>query len=250
MVFRFLSSGESHGRCLTAILEGIPSGFKLRHEDINLQLSKRQQGYGRGDRMKIEQDKVIITSGIRHGITTGAPITLTIENKDWENWQTAMSIHPVDTNNAEIQAIIAQKSISYVRPGHADLAGALKYNHKDIRNVLERSSARETAIRVAVGAVAASVLSEFNVDIFSHILSIGNVSADISTCSSYNIIKEFSEKSDLRCADYSAALGMKKIIDEAKESGDTLGGIFEVVALNVPVRDWVVMFTGIKDWMA
>ena len=236
MVFRFLTSGESHGKCLTAIIEGIPAGFKLRAEDINFQLNRRQQGYGRGDRMKIEQDKVIINSGIRHGITTGAPICLVVENKDWENWQTAMSVDPVDTNNPEVMGLIAQKTITHVRPGHADLAGVLKYNHNDVRNVLERSSARETAVRVAVGAVAAIILKNFNIEIFSHVLKIGTVMVDSGTYSdNYDIVKEFSEKSELRCADYGAELSMKKLIDEAKEAGDTLGGIFEMVALNVPV---------------
>ena len=236
MVFRFLTSGESHGKCLTAIIEGVPSGIKLKAEDINVQLQLRQQGYGRGDRMKIEQDKVIINSGIRHGITTGAPICLVVENKDWENWQTAMSVNPVDMDNPEIMRIIAEKKITHVRPGHADLAGVLKYNHHDVRNVLERSSARETAIRVAVGAAASIILKNFNIEIFSHILKIGSIASDNSTYSdNYQIIREFSEKSELRCADYGASLSMKKIIDEAKQSGDTLGGIFEIVALNVPV---------------
>ena len=224
MVFRFLTSGESHGKCLTAIIEGIPAGIKFKTEDINSQLNRRQQGYGRGDRMKIEQDKVVINSGIRHGLTTGAPICIVIENKDWENWQTAMSANPVDMNNPEVQGLIAQKKITHVRPGHADLAGVLKYNHNDVRNVLERSSARETAIRVAVGAVAAMILKNFNMEIFSHVIKIGSVGSDTKNYSdNYNIIKEFAEKSDLRCADYAASLSMKKLIDEAKEAGDTLG---------------------------
>ena len=169
MTFRFLTSGESHGRCLVAIIEGIPSGFKLKADDIDKQLIRRQQGYGRGDRMKIEQDKVIINSGVRHGITTGAPICLEIDNKDWENWQIPMSPSPVDPGNAYVSDLITQKKITHVRPGHADLAGALKYNHHDVRNVLERSSARETAARVAVGAVAASILENFKIEIFSHV---------------------------------------------------------------------------------
>jgi len=236
MVFRFLTSGESHGKCLTAIIEGIPAGIPLEPEKIDKQLARRQQGYGRGDRMKIEQDKVEINSGVRHGVTTGAPICLEIENKDWQNWQVAMSSKTVDVNNPSISEIISQKKITHVRPGHADLAGALKYNHQDIRNVLERSSARETAARVAVGALASTILSNFNIEIFSHVLRIGSITVDIESLpANYNIIREFAEKSEVKCADYGASIAMKKAIDQAKEEGDSLGGVFEVIALNVPV---------------
>lgn len=236
MAFRFLTSGESHGKCLTAIVEGIPAGIPLSPEDIDKHLARRQQGYGRGDRMKIEQDRVSICSGVRHGVTTGAPICLEIENKDWQNWQVAMSSHPVDTDNPSISELITQKKITHVRPGHADLPGALKYNHQDIRNVLERSSARETATRVAVGALASTILNNFNIEIFSHVLRIGPVTIDGETLpANYNIIREFAEKSEVRCADYGASVAMRKAIDEAKEAGDSLGGLFEVVALGVPV---------------
>ena len=163
MIFRFLTAGESHGKCLTAIIEGVPAGIEIDPDDINKQLVRRQQGYGRGGRMQIEKDKVIINSGIRHGYTTGTPITLVIENKDWENWTIPMSAEPVDLENPEIMELIEQKKITHVRPGHADLSGALKYNHEDVRNILERSSARETAIRVAVGALAQIVLNQFGV---------------------------------------------------------------------------------------
>lgn len=236
MGFRYLTSGESHGKCLNAIIEGIPSGIEISIDDINSHLARRQVGYGRGGRMKIETDKVKINSGIRHGFTTGAPVCLEIENKDWENWQVPMSTAPVDTSNPAILDLVLQKKISHVRPGHADLAGALKYNHKDIRDVLERSSARETAIRVAVGAFAQAILSKFDIEIFSHVLRIGIVGADPAAIGdNYNIIRDFAEKSDVRCADYAASAAMRKHIDDMKEAGDTLGGIFEVVALNVPV---------------
>ncbi|OGH97571.1 MAG: chorismate synthase [Candidatus Melainabacteria bacterium GWF2_32_7] len=235
MTFRFLTSGESHGKCLTAIIEGVPAGIELKVEDINKELFRRQQGYGRGGRMKIEQDAVIINSGVRHGITTGAPICLVIENKDWENWQVPMATQPIELSPANVD-LIQQKKITHVRPGHADLPGALKYNHEDVRNVLERSSARETAIRVAVGAVASIILKNFNIEIFSHVLRIGSAAANVESFpDNYNIIKEFAEKSEVKCADYTASAAMRKVIDEAKESGDSLGGIFEVVALNVPV---------------
>lgn len=236
MTFRFLTSGESHGKCLTAIIEGIPAGIPLQPADIDKHLARRQQGYGRGDRMKIEQDKVSINSGVRHGLTTGAPICLEIENKDWQNWQIAMASHLVDANNPSISELLTQKKITHVRPGHADLPGALKYNQQDVRNILERSSARETASRVAVGGLAATILELFGMDIFSHVLRIGAVTVDIESLpSNYQIIKEFAEKSEVRCADYGASIAMRKVIDDAKEAGDSLGGLFEVVAIGVPV---------------
>ncbi|EKE02575.1 MAG: hypothetical protein ACD_20C00358G0012 [uncultured bacterium] len=235
MTFRFLTSGESHGTCLTTIIEGVPAGFELKAEYINEQLHRRQQGYGRGDRMKIEQDNVIINSGVRHGITTGAPVCLVIENKDWENWQVPMATQPIESIPMNVD-LIQQKKITHVRPGHADLPGALKYNHQDIRDVLERSSARETAMRVAVGAFASAILKNFNIETFSHILRIGSIGVNSESYSdNYTITKEFAEKSEVRCADYAASLAMKKAIDDAKEAGDSLGGIFEVIALNVPV---------------
>lgn len=236
MAFRFLTSGESHGKCLTAIIEDIPAGFEIDVDYINNQLARRQKGYGRGGRMKIERDTVIISSGVRHGVTTGAPICLTIENKDWENWKIPMSTQPVEINNPAILEAVLIKKITHVRPGHADLPGALKYNHQDIRNILERSSARETAIRVAVGALASCILKQFDIEIFSHVLRIG--SANIDRCSlpaDYTTIQDLAERSELRCADEATTEEMKNIIDKAAEAGDTLGGIFETVALNVPV---------------
>jgi chorismate synthase len=236
MTFRFLTAGESHGKCLTAIIEGVPAGIPVNIEEINLQLARRQQGYGRGGRMQIEKDRVVINSGIRHGFTTGAPVTLVIENKDWENWTVPMASEAVDTENAEIKSLVDAKKITCVRPGHADLTGALKYNHEDIRNILERSSARETAIRVAVGAFAQQILKQFNVEIFSHITEIGSASVDKTSFSQdYKKLRGKAESSNVRCADEKAAQEMRNAIDKAAESGDTLGGIFEIIALNLPV---------------
>jgi len=236
MAFRYLTSGESHGKCLNAIIEGVPAGIQIDENYINSHLARRQVGYGRGGRMKIETDRVKINSGIRHGVTTGAPICLEIENKDWENWTIPMSTSPVDLSDPEIEKSVLSKKITNIRPGHADLAGALKYNHTDIRNILERSSARETATRVAVGAIAQNILANFGIEIFSHVLRIGEVAVNVANLpDDYTKLKELAENSDLRCADSNTAEQMRKHIDQAKEAGDTLGGIFELVALNLPV---------------
>ena len=228
---RYLTSGESHGQCLNAIIEGVPAGIKIKEDFINEQLAQRQSGYGRGGRMKIETDIVKILSGVRFGITTGAPICIQIENKDWENWTIPMSTTPV---SAENQHIIDNKKITAIRPGHADLAGAVKYNHTDIRNVLERSSARETTTRVAVGAFSKTLLQYLNIDIFSYVLQIGNVKIpEISE--NYDQIKEQSEISELRCPNEATEQKMKDLIDETKEKGDSLGGYFEIVIRNLPI---------------
>lgn len=196
--FRFLTAGESHGKCLTAIIEGVPAGFEINSEFINSELKRRQGGYGRGARMKIESDTVEITSGIRFGKTIGSPITLVIQNKDFENWQKIMSIYPEDFTD--------EKSFTKCRPGHADYAGSIKYNQKDLRNILERSSARKTAIETAVGAVAKQILEKFNVKWSSRIIQIGN-----------------------------AKENFEQEIDKAKEIGDTLGGKFEIIFENLPI---------------
>ncbi len=206
--FRFLTSGESHGMCLNAIIEGLPSNLFIDTEFVNSELARRQQGYGRGGRMQIETDKAMIKSGVRFGKTTGAPVCLEIENKDWKNWQIPMSVEPQDLSDPDILEAVNAKKITRVRPGHADFAGAIKYNHNDIRNVLERSSARETATRVAVGAVAKCLLKEFGITASSRVLQIGTA---------------FDEDA------------MKKQIDEAKENGDTLGGKIEISFKNLPV---------------
>jgi chorismate synthase len=230
-MFRFLTSGESHGPGLTAILEGIPAGLKLSAEDIDIHLKRRQGGYGRGGRMKIEQDRVIFRSGVRHGLTLGSPITLEIENRDWQNWQVKMSVTPVDE---------PVEAVTLVRPGHADFAGVIKYGHQDIRNVIERSSARETAARVAVGAVCQTLLHEFGIEIHSHVLSIGPVgSRDAQRSAIGNAFTaaywEQVEQSPVRCGGHELEVEMINYIQHCKSQGETCGGVFEVVATGVPV---------------
>src|SRR6266436_1738426 len=231
IMFRFLTSGESHGPGLTAILEGIPAGLKLSAEDIDIHLKRRQGGYGRGGRMKIEQDRVIFRSGVRHGLTLGSPITLEIENRDWQNWQVKMSVTPVDE---------PVEAVTLVRPGHADFAGVIKYGHQDIRNVIERSSARETAARVAVGAVCQTFLRQFGVEIHSHVLSIGPIGdRDASSSAIGNAFTaadwEQVEQSPVRCGSHELEVEMINYIQHCKSQGETCGGIFEVVATGVPV---------------
>ncbi|SER44310.1 chorismate synthase [Salipaludibacillus aurantiacus] len=228
---RFLTAGESHGPELTAIIEGVPSQLPLTEEDINEHLARRQKGYGRGRRMQIEKDKVRITSGVRHGKTTGAPITLHIENKDWTHWTKIMGVEPL--SEEEEQEV--KRKITRPRPGHADLNGAIKYRHRDMRNVLERSSARETTARVAVGAVAQKLLKAFNINLCGHVLEIGDVVSAQPHFTSVGGLKEVTESSEVRCADKDASEKMKRAIDEAKENGDSIGGIVEVIAENVPV---------------
>lgn len=197
--FRFLTSGESHGKCLNGIIDGVPAGLEIDFDFINSELARRQGGYGRGERMSIESDKVEVKSGIRFSKTTGAPICLEIENKDFENWKNIMSIDGSFTS---------EKSFTKPRPGHADFAGAIKYNLQDLRDVLERSSARKTAMDVAIGAIAKLILKEFEITCDSQIISIGGESEES---------------------------GIKKKIDFAKEQGETLGGKFEIVFKNLPV---------------
>ncbi len=232
--FRFLTSGESHGKCLNAIIEGVPAGFRISEDFINAELKRRQVGYGRGKRMQIESDKCEIKSGVRLGLTTGAPICLEITNKDFENWKIPMSTKEVDLKNREILKLVAEKSFTKVRPGHADFAGAIKYQLEDLRDVLERSSARKTAIEVAVGAVAKQMLKEFSIIGFSHVTQIGKVKAEVLP-QSYTLLKESAEHSELRCADDVATDMMKEAIDIAKSNGDTLGGKFEIIFGNLPI---------------
>lgn len=232
--FRFLTSGESHGKCLNAIIEGVPAGFRMSEDFINSELKRRQVGYGRGKRMQIESDKCEIKSGVRLGLTTGGPICLEITNKDFENWKIPMSVKEVDLKNREILKLVAEKSFTKVRPGHADFAGAIKYQLEDLRDVLERSSARKTAIEVAVGAVAKQILKEFSIIGFSHVTQIGTVKAEVLP-QSYTLLKESAEHSELRCADDVATDMMKEAIDIAKANGDTLGGKFEIIFGNLPI---------------
>ncbi|WP_165006874.1 MULTISPECIES: chorismate synthase [unclassified Enterococcus] len=225
---RFLTAGESHGPELTAIIEGLPAGLSLSAEEINLELAKRQIGYGRGGRMKIEKDQIRITSGVRHGYTLGSPVTLIIENRDWKNWQTVMSPQRTDKKNETL------RQVTRPRPGHADLVGGMKYGHDDLRNVLERSSARETAIRVAIGAISKKILKELDVTIVGHVLGLGGVNCQLPEEMPIRKIQEAADASDLRVADREIDREMKTRIDEAKAAGDTLGGIVEVLVANVP----------------
>ncbi len=219
---RFLTAGESHGQGLVIIVEGIPAGLAVGEEYIAAQLARRQRGYGRGGRMLIEQDRARIMSGVRHGLTLGSPIGMTIENKDWVNWQEPMSVEPVE---AEV------KRVTRLRPGHADLAGTMKYGFDDVRNILERASARETAARVAAGAVAVRLLEEFGIEMHSHAVAIGGHWAAVDGAKDWQAVEE----SPVRCADPEAGQRMMTAIDEAKEAGDTVGGVVEVMATGVPV---------------
>jgi len=243
-MIRFLTAGESHGKCLTLIVEGVLAGLRLSAQDIDVDLKRRQMGYGRGGRMKIESDKAEITSGVRAGVTLGSPIAVTIQNRDWENWQKIMSPEEVAEQDAEL------RKVTRPRPGHADLAGGIKYGHKDLRNVLERASARETAARVAAGAIAKRILSEFDISVISFVIQIG--SEGISDSAGVRAwdhkfltlgkrgkggFEEFCqrlEKSPLRCPDPDAEKRMMEAIDAAKDAGDSLGGVFQVIAFNVP----------------
>ncbi len=226
----FHTAGESHGRGLTALLEGIPAGLALdMSRDVDPELKRRQGGYGRGRRMQIESDRADLLSGVRLGETLGSPISMIVWNRDWENWTTAMSHDPP----AEDVNPKALRPHYLPRPGHADLVGALKYDRRDVRDILERASARETAARVACGAVARRLLSEFGIRIGSHIVSIGPVQADIEELPAN--INAATEASPVRCLDDDAAERMMAEIDSAKERGDTLGGVFEVVATGLPV---------------
>lgn len=225
-MFRFTTAGESHGRALVAIVEGLPAGLPIDIEHINHELWRRQQGYGRGARMKIEQDRVEILSGVRHGHTLGSPVALMIENKDWENWQEVMATEAID--------MPAEKSrrVKRPRPGHADLAGGLKYDARDLRNVLERASARETAARVACGGFAKQLLAEFGVEIRSHVIQLGGI-PDKPLELTFNQIAAIPKDSPLNCADKDAQQKMIDLIDQKKSEGDTLGGVFEVVARGI-----------------
>jgi chorismate synthase len=225
-MLRYLNAGESHGKVLLAIVEGMPAGVPLVAEQINRDLARRQKGYGRGQRMKIEQDAVEIVAGVRRGLTLGSPIGLQIKNRDWKNWEEIMSVDPIDSPPSRV--------ITKPRPGHADLVGAIKYAQSDMRNVLEKASARETAIRVSVGAVAKALLSEFGIRIVSHVKEIGGIHSDTAGMS-VDDIGSRSEQSEVRCADSKAAENMIRKIEEAKRNGDTLGGVFEVIATGVPV---------------
>ncbi len=224
-MLRFLTAGESHGQLLIGVIEGIPSGLSISATDINSDLARRQIGYGRGGRMRIEKDTAEITCGVRWGKTLGSPIGLLIKNRDWVNWTEKMSPDPSTSDCIPPE--------TRPRPGHADLGGMIKYAHHDVRNVLERASARETAMRVALGAVAKSLLRDFSVTIISHVIEIGGITAKPADVS-LDTLSDRAEKSELRCADKKAEARMKKKIDEAKKKGDSVGGVFEIITTNVP----------------
>lgn len=224
-MLRYLTAGESHGPELVAIIEGLPAGLTVTEEMIGRDLVRRQQGYGRGGRMKIERDSARIVSGVRWGKTLGSPLSLVVENKDWANWQAKMSADPAHVG--------AMEAVTRPRPGHADLTGMLKYAHADARNVLERSSARETAARVAVGAVAKALLSEFNIKVMGWVNEIGGIAAGEFRGRANTLYKK-SEASEVRCPDEGASRSMMEAIDRAKESGDSLGGVFEITISGCP----------------
>jgi chorismate synthase len=229
--FRFVTAGESHGKGLVTIVEGVPAGLALDSEAIRLELARRQKGHGRGGRMKIEQDAAEILSGVRLGETLGSPIALLIPNRDWENWRRAMSPEPVPGASDE-----ELRRVTLPRPGHADLAGTLKYGRRDARDILERSSARETAARVAAGAIARRLLAEFGVSVGSHVVSLAGVEARRPEPDEYpDDIDAAADRSPVRCLDATAEPRMIEAIDAARAAGDTVGGVFEVVARGLPV---------------
>ncbi|MFC0276066.1 chorismate synthase [Enterococcus devriesei] len=225
---RYLTAGESHGPELTAIIEGIPAGLELSIEKINQELARRQGGYGRGGRMKIEKDQVRITSGVRHGKTLGSPITMIVQNRDWKNWQTVMSVESVAEKDQKL------RRVSKPRPGHADLVGGMKYGHNDLRNVLERSSARETTMRVAIGAIAKQILAAVDIEIASHVVILGGIEAAVPETISVQEIQAKVNASEVNMVDETVEESVKELIDQTKKAGDTIGGVVEVRTDNVP----------------
>ncbi|WP_373229717.1 chorismate synthase [Cohnella sp.] len=228
MSLRYLTAGETHGPQLTAIIEGLPSNLELDFEALNFQLQRRQKGHGRGRRMQIETDTAQIVGGVRHGRTTGAPVALVVENKDWKHWTSVMNVEPVEGNDE------AKRRVFRPRPGHADLNGGLKYNLKDLRNVLERSSARETAARVACGAVARQLLAKFGIQVAGYVVSIGEVVAASPNLPIGELIAA-TEESPVRVVDKAAEQKMIELIDRMKTEGDTIGGVVECVVVGLPV---------------
>jgi chorismate synthase len=225
-MLRYFTSGESHGEALVAFISGVPAGLSVDAKFIDRELWRRQQGYGRGGRMKIETDKAHVMSGIHHGVTIGSPIAVLLKNKDWENWKESL---PVETGD-----MVKHKPVKSPRPGHADLAGVLKYNFSEARYVLERASARESAARVAIGAIAKLFLRELGIEVLSHVISVG--AAELRREVSWDEIHRLSVKDDilLSCADPDSEQSMKEEVDKALRTGDSVGGVFEVVAHNVP----------------
>ncbi|WP_447404937.1 chorismate synthase [Staphylococcus aureus] len=226
---RYLTSGESHGPQLTVIVEGVPANLEIKVEDINKEMFKRQGGYGRGRRMQIEKDTVEIVSGVRNGYTLGSPITMVVTNDDFTHWRKIMGAAPISEEERENM----KRTITKPRPGHADLVGGMKYNHRDLRNVLERSSARETAARVAVGALCKVLLQQLDIDIYSRVVEIGGIKdKDFYDSETF---KANLDRNDVRVIDDSIAQAMRDKIDEAKNEGDSIGGVVQVVVENMPV---------------
>jgi chorismate synthase len=227
-MLRFETAGESHGECLVATLTGLPAGIPISLDKINRELWRRQQGYGRGGRMKIETDRAEIVAGVRHSKTIGSPIAIIIQNKDWKNWTEALPVEDIDGGEDK------RKPVTRPRPGHADLPGSIKYDFRDARYVLERASARETAARVAVGALAKALLGEFSIDVLSHVIGVGPVR--LARSASWEELLALSHKEEvlLSCVDPDTEQQMKQVVDQVYRTGDTVGGIFEVVAHNLP----------------
>ncbi|RNF40501.1 chorismate synthase [Planococcus salinus] len=227
---RYLTAGESHGPQLTAIIEGLPAQMPLTADMINKELKRRQGGHGRGRRMQIEKDTVEIVSGVRHGKTLGSPVTLVVKNDDWKHWTNIMGIEPIEETDE------VKRQISRPRPGHADLNGGMKYGHRDLRNVLERSSARETTVRVAVGAVAKQLLSQLGIEIVSQVTEIGGIRVNPETYQGKSVkeIREIVEQDAVYCADPSVTKQMTDLIDETKKNGDSIGGTVEVIVEGMP----------------
>ncbi|MCE4969919.1 chorismate synthase [Staphylococcus chromogenes] len=226
---RFLTAGESHGPQLTVIIEGLPANMKIDIDQINKEMFKRQGGYGRGRRMQIEKDTVEIVSGVRHGYTLGSPVTVIVKNDDFKHWQKIMGAEPITEEEQENM----KRVITKPRPGHADLVGGMKYNHQDLRNVLERSSARETAARVAVGAICKSLLAQLGIELFSRVVEIGGIKDE----GEYDIdtIKKSEDANDVRVVDESIAQSIRDKIDQAKKDGDSIGGVVQVIVNHMPV---------------
>lgn len=228
MSIRYLTAGETHGPQLTAIIEGLPSNLTLDFEALNFQLQRRQKGHGRGRRMQIEKDTARIVGGVRHGVTTGAPVAIVVENKDWASWNQIMNVEPIEGNDEE------KRRVHRPRPGHADLNGGLKYNLKDLRNVLERSSARETAVRVACGAIARQFLEAFGVKIGGQVIRIGEIEAPANQLTA-DELNERTEASSVRVVDPETEQKMEAYIDQIKKDGDSVGGVVECVVEGLPV---------------
>lgn len=236
IVLRFLTCGESHGPALIAILDGMPAGLPINLASINEELSRRQQGYGRGNRQKIEKDTAEIMGGVRHGITTGAPLALLIRNRDYDNWRHVMSVEPVDLTNLSVDEQLTKKAIKGFRPGHADLAGTFKFRQNDIRDVLERASARETAARVAAGACAEQLLSYLNIQVTSHVLQVGSVKApQISFDMKLSELEKRVAQSPMFCVDAEATAKFIELIKEEWQAGDSIGGVVEVLSDGLPI---------------